>query len=50
MTTVRSEVRVVQVAVVHLAANTEGSIVPSVAEYVLVQAVADGSVKIHIVS
>ena len=50
LTTVRSEVRVVQVAVVHLAANTEGSIVPSVAEYVLVQAVADGSVKIHIVS
>ena len=50
MTTVRSEVREVQVAVVHLAANTEGNIVPSVAEYVLVQAVADGSEKIHIVS
>jgi len=34
-----------QVAVVHLAANTEGNIVPSVAEYVLVQAVADGSLR-----
>ena len=49
-TTVRFEVRMVHWSEVHLEASTEGSIVPSVAEYVLVQAVADGSVKIHNVS
>ena len=49
-TTVRFEVRMVHWSEVHLEASTEGSIVPSVAEYVLVQAVADGSVKIHFVS
>ena len=49
-TTVRFEVILVHWSEVHLEANTEGNIVPSVAEYVLVQAVADGSVKIHNVS
>ena len=49
-TTVRFEVRMVHWSEVHLEASTEGNIVPSVAEYVLVQAVADGSVKIHNVS
>ena len=36
-------VKEVQVAEVHLAANTEGNIVPSESEYVPVQAVAVGS-------
>jgi len=38
-------VKEVQVAEVHLAANTEGNIVPSESEYVPVQAVAVGSLK-----